>query len=641
MCPLPSRGGPSFPLGSCCRRRSRGRGPSHGEAVGRQARCPVQEPVVPAGGSGGRGRAGGWPFLLGGWRHRIGACPATCPRQLQHRRIAAAWGRPGPPLAVLPSATAAWRGGRCCSASPFLPLHAAAWLRPWDGPAGRRRHPGGHPQAVRRFPVLQARLRPGHGAVSATSHPGGQPCIVAPPAQHARCVPLLADPAGGPSAVPPLRGASGRAPSCAGPLLLSVRPAFSTFQFDAQPESARAAVRVDARSGPAESIHRPCTSPLISPLPPWPPSSLPPRQIRRHRGPPGAIVCDPALSGRAAHPLAHRLPGAPARPGNAATAPRPRRRPCAHAVPEEGRAAPGSKLRARACVPSRAPHALAACKARPLWWARRAPQPGQAGQRGAPDVCCLLLRATPRATTPRCCSTATPSSRTSPNWMPSSRRALPQQAPPVAAPLSVRGLAQLQEQGSACTPELFAFAACIRGAVSGVRGGGRGTGNAPARLPELAHGRRPARRPPTPACPALPPRCRAMVRCRGTPCTLTSTPPFGCAARPCSSHPASDDGKRRVLAGRRPPLLAPAARPAAPAVPSVQVCRSAGYHEHALYVALAAGEPQAYLDILLEDCQRCVTWQRAQGAHRPPGAGPAALRHGPAHGRVAGGLPTP
>ena len=36
----------------------------------------------------------------------------------------------------------------------------------------------------------------------------------------------------------------------------------------------------------------------------------------------------------------------------------------------------------------------------------------------------------------------------------------------------------------------------------------------------------------------------------------------------------------------------------------VQVCRSAGYYEHALYVALAAGEPHTYLDILLEDCAR-------------------------------------
>lgn len=40
-----------------------------------------------------------------------------------------------------------------------------------------------------------------------------------------------------------------------------------------------------------------------------------------------------------------------------------------------------------------------------------------------------------------------------------------------------------------------------------------------------------------------------------------------------------------------------------------QVCRSAGYHEHALYVALAAGEPATYLDILLEDCGR---WGAAQ-----------------------------
>ncbi|PSC75564.1 vacuolar -sorting-associated 11-like protein [Micractinium conductrix] len=37
---------------------------------------------------------------------------------------------------------------------------------------------------------------------------------------------------------------------------------------------------------------------------------------------------------------------------------------------------------------------------------------------------------------------------------------------------------------------------------------------------------------------------------------------------------------------------------------AIKVCRSAGYFEHALYVALAAGESRAYLDILLEDCQR-------------------------------------
>ncbi|EFN56788.1 hypothetical protein CHLNCDRAFT_144280 [Chlorella variabilis] len=37
---------------------------------------------------------------------------------------------------------------------------------------------------------------------------------------------------------------------------------------------------------------------------------------------------------------------------------------------------------------------------------------------------------------------------------------------------------------------------------------------------------------------------------------------------------------------------------------AIKVCRSAGYYEHALYVALAAGEPHTYLDILLEDCAR-------------------------------------
>ena len=36
----------------------------------------------------------------------------------------------------------------------------------------------------------------------------------------------------------------------------------------------------------------------------------------------------------------------------------------------------------------------------------------------------------------------------------------------------------------------------------------------------------------------------------------------------------------------------------------VQVCRSAGYYEHALAVSQAANEPEWYLDILLEDCQQ-------------------------------------
>ena len=33
----------------------------------------------------------------------------------------------------------------------------------------------------------------------------------------------------------------------------------------------------------------------------------------------------------------------------------------------------------------------------------------------------------------------------------------------------------------------------------------------------------------------------------------------------------------------------------------MQVCRSAGYYEQALHVAQAAGQPQWYLDILLDD----------------------------------------
>eukprot|EP00887_Chlorella_sp_A99_P001223 scaffold14.g1223.t1 len=47
---------------------------------------------------------------------------------------------------------------------------------------------------------------------------------------------------------------------------------------------------------------------------------------------------------------------------------------------------------------------------------------------------------------------------------------------------------------------------------------------------------------------------------------------------------------------------------------AIRVCRSAGYFEHALYVALAAGRPQTYLEarggqggdsVLVEDCGRC------------------------------------
>lgn len=49
---------------------------------------------------------------------------------------------------------------------------------------------------------------------------------------------------------------------------------------------------------------------------------------------------------------------------------------------------------------------------------------------------------------------------------------------------------------------------------------------------------------------------------------------------------------------------------------TVQVCRSAGYYEHALFVALAAGEPGAYLDTLLEDCHRRA--QRGCAAHALP-----------------------
>lgn len=38
------------------------------------------------------------------------------------------------------------------------------------------------------------------------------------------------------------------------------------------------------------------------------------------------------------------------------------------------------------------------------------------------------------------------------------------------------------------------------------------------------------------------------------------------------------------------------------------MCRSAGYFEHALYVAQAAQLPGVYLDILVEDCR---SWDEA------------------------------
>lgn len=61
---------------------------------------------------------------------------------------------------------------------------------------------------------------------------------------------------------------------------------------------------------------------------------------------------------------------------------------------------------------------------------------------------------------------------------------------------------------------------------------------------------------------------------------------------------ARDMRSLSTVAHQPPPVL-----PLPPT--AAQVCRSAGYFEHALYVALAAGESRAYLDILLEDCQRC------------------------------------
>lgn len=61
-----------------------------------------------------------------------------------------------------------------------------------------------------------------------------------------------------------------------------------------------------------------------------------------------------------------------------------------------------------------------------------------------------------------------------------------------------------------------------------------------------------------------------------------------------------------VAAGTSLPNHASTPRALHCCVPLLQVCRQAGYYEHALYVALAAGEPQAYLDVLLEDCKRSV-----------------------------------
>lgn len=43
-------------------------------------------------------------------------------------------------------------------------------------------------------------------------------------------------------------------------------------------------------------------------------------------------------------------------------------------------------------------------------------------------------------------------------------------------------------------------------------------------------------------------------------------------------------------------------------VSALQVCRSAGYFEHALYVAQASKQPAIYLDILVEDCRK---WDEA------------------------------
>lgn len=116
-----------------------------------------------------------------------------------------------------------------------------------------------------------------------------------------------------------------------------------------------------------------------------------PAQVRGHGGSPGAQLRDPALPGRAANPSADRLPGAPARTGGHGTA----ARGCGRAWVARGRGhrgvgCGGAGGTPRPRLPNRQLH-RAAC--RPM----------------------------PAATTPRCCSTATLSSRTSPSWTPLSR----------------------------------------------------------------------------------------------------------------------------------------------------------------------------------------------------------------------------
>lgn len=61
-----------------------------------------------------------------------------------------------------------------------------------------------------------------------------------------------------------------------------------------------------------------------------------------------------------------------------------------------------------------------------------------------------------------------------------------------------------------------------------------------------------------------------------------------------------------------------------------QVCRAAGYYEHALAVAQAASEPEWCLEILLEDCRQYdEALDFLRGLPRPQAA--AALhRHGKA-----------
>ncbi len=97
-------------------------------------------------------------------------------------------------------------------------------------------------------------------------------------------------------------------------------------------------------------------------------------------------------------------------------------------------------------------------------------------------------------------------------------------------------------------------------------------------------------------------RVRARFLVPGCLAALFSVPVWrscGCRRSRCRSRQAGYDARALLCT-----LLAQPCRPSLSNLHAPQVCRQAGYYEHALYVALAAGEPQAYLDVLLEDCKR-------------------------------------